>query len=40
MNGEAIELPPGNYLVRLHGAPPKDLGQAKIQAGDTEELRY
>ena len=27
-------------LVRLHGAPPKDLGQAKIQSGDTEELRY
>ena len=40
VNGEAIELPVGEYTVRLHGAPPKDLGQAKIQAGDTDELRY
>jgi hypothetical protein len=40
VNGAAIELPVGNYAVRLHGAPPKELGQAKILAGDTEELRY
>jgi len=40
VNGEAIELPVGNYVVRLHGAPPKELGQAKILVGDTEELRY
>ena len=40
VNGDAIELPVGSYLVRLHGAPPKDLGQAKIQPGADEELRY
>ena len=40
VNGDAIELPVGSYLVRLHGAPPKDLGQAKIQSGADEELRY
>ncbi len=40
VNGDAIELPVGTYLVRLHGAPPKDLGQAKIQSGGDEELRY
>ncbi len=40
VNGAAIELPIGDYSVRLHGAPPKDLGQAKIQVGDTAELRY
>ena len=40
VNGAAMELPVGDYTVRLHGTPPKDLGQAKIQAGDTKELRY
>lgn len=39
-NGAAIEVPVGEYTVRLHGAQPKDLGQAKIQAGETKELRY
>ena len=40
VNGDAIEVPVGSFAVRLHGAPPKDLGQAKIRSGDTEELHY
>jgi hypothetical protein len=40
VNGGTIELPVGDYLVRLHGAPPKDLGQATIQADATAELHY
>lgn len=40
VNGDAIELPVGSYAVRLHGAPAKELGEAKIQTGDTDELRY
>jgi hypothetical protein len=40
VNGDAIELPVGDYVVRLHAAPPKDLGQAKIQADATAEIRY
>jgi hypothetical protein len=40
VNGEPIELPVGSYLVRVHGAPPKDAGQANIRADTTEEIRY
>ena len=40
VNGDAIEVPPGNYKIRVPGAASKDIGAVEVEAGALRELRY
>jgi hypothetical protein len=38
VNGDAIELKPGTYTVRLRTTPPRDIGEITIDADEESEL--
>jgi len=40
VNGDPIEVPAGQYKVRVLGTTPKDVADATLEAGATRELRY
>jgi hypothetical protein len=40
VNGDPIELPAGNYKVRLLGAAAKDIDEVALEAGAVRELPY
>ncbi|MCM2312716.1 MAG: VWA domain-containing protein [Steroidobacteraceae bacterium] len=40
VNGDPVEIPAGNYRVRLLGATAKDLGEVAVEGGALRELRY
>jgi Mg-chelatase subunit ChlD len=40
VNGDPIEIPPGNYKGRVLGAPARDIGEVAVEGGALRELRY
>jgi hypothetical protein len=38
VSGDATDLPPGTYQVRLRGAQSRDLGSTQINSGATQEI--
>jgi hypothetical protein len=40
VNGDPIELPAGDYTVRVLGAQAKDIGKVTLEAGALREMNY
>jgi hypothetical protein len=40
VNGDPIEIPFGNYTVRILGTAARDIGDVAVEGGELRELRY